>query len=343
MANGDQNCYNPTGSPSSIKQNCRPCQSCVEPALVTCTQADISNAVCTPILAKVVQNCIYLNKNETEYPSNLVFATNIPRVAGLTGRICINTIELSYSCIGINPGTGVANTNVYIDGNVVPFSFNIACACAGATGAVNLFNSASGQIKTKICCCTDTNPPTQLTDSVVKIVEKQLDFGVCNFKITLTGTLGTLPFIATNFGTIDTTVTPNVITAFNQYVPLTSLDFNKMNFAGKICLPTNTTFEINEDFSSILSIDCVKSNVTDYTVANDPLAILVGAVPYSTLAGFVATADVSVAITKTIYAVLNKKLAVLSTAAPIQCIDGSIAGSISPLNPCTGNPCPGGI
>lgn len=338
------NCYNPTGSPSSIKQNCEPCQNCVEPALVTCTQADISNAVCTPILAKVIQNCIFLNKNETEYPSNLVFATNIPRGVGLTGRICINTIEISYSCIGINPGTGIATTDVYIDGNVVPFNVTTACSCSGTAGIpVNLFNSASGQIKTKICCCNDTIPPTQLTDSLVKIVEKQLDFGVCNLIITLTGTLGAIPFIATNFGTINTTVIPNVVTAFNQYIPLTSLDFNKMNFAGKICLPTNTTFEINQDFSSLLSVDCVKSNVTDYTAANDPLAIEVVGVPYSTFAGFVATADISVALTKTIYAVLNKKLAVLSTAAPIQCIDGSIAASISPLNPCTGNPCPGGI
>jgi hypothetical protein len=328
-------CFQASESPSTIKPNCQ-CESCDEAPIVNCTQADISNAVCTPILAKVIQNCIYLNTVETEYPSNLVFRTNLDRVPQFqipapSGRICIDAIEFGYDCIGIKSDTTPPTTQVYIDGTPVDFFVNKACSCGG----VDLFNSAYGQIKTKICCCPETNPPTQLTDSVVKIVQKQLNFGICNLNITLRGKICHTCFTATLFGTYDSTT--KKITKLPKFVPLTLLDFNKMNFAGKMCLPTNTKFDINEDFSSLLSIDCVKLNDTEYDPTKDPFVLDTEFSSFPHV-GFVATTDISVAITDNIYAILKKKLAVLSTAAPINCVDGSVSPDITPLNPCN-RPC----
>jgi len=341
IANG--NCIS-NGNPRTITQRNCGCSPCDTPVIIN--QGDVSNQVLVPVLADVIQNCACITKYETAFPDNWIFTTNLLREGTATqpvpsGTICINNISYSYSCLGV-PGEAGAETLPTIDASVggndtTLTAETLLCSCANAAGdVIGVYNNFTGTVITPACCC---NQVAQAY-SQSKIIERGVDFQLCNLNVTLTGTIGGQPFTANLAGINNTgAVTPGSVTPipFAPAVPLgdgtpatdPGLTFSApFNFAEIMCLPTSTRINIIEDFETCLSVDCIRPALTNYTVATDPTT--------GDNAGFQASADLSLIITKNIYATVSEKLAVMTNSgAQVICTSGNI-----PTCP-QGSPCEG--
>lgn len=348
-------CFSNCGSPTFTQSNCG-CTPCTAPVIV---QGDLSNQVLVPVLADVIQNCICLSRCETAYPTNLLVETNLPfaptdLTPAPSGAICITDINYSYSCIGYPgiPGTAAApgaapTIPANVGCNAVTLTTTTpSCSCTAADGTTvtNLYTDFSGLVRTGTCCC---NQVAQAY-SQNKIVERGIQLSACNLNITVSGTIGGRPFTGIVRGAF-TAGTPGVLTAFENPTPLipaaapatSPLGFTgPLNFSGIMCLPTSTRLTINETFDSCLSIDCIRPVNATYT----PTAT---ADPGQTLAkplvnaAFLVSADLSLIISKNIFATTSEKLAVISSAgAQVVCSD-----NVSPACPqsstCPESPCPG--
>ena len=310
----NNNCFSSnSGSVSKVNCGCTPCDT---PVIIN--QGDVSTQVLVPVLADVIQNCMCINKYETGYPTNLVFQTNLLQNTSPSGKICIT----GYDCIG--------SQNTTISGFVDSKSLTLtasqaACSCtSGPTTTTPLYNQFAGSIKTNSCCCNQTEQAYAMT----KIVEKGIAFSVCNLSISITGTIGGTPFIANLIGT-GSVESP---TSLDNPTLLSDLGFPpSINFAGRLCLPTNTKLNISEEFDSCIIVDCIRpvNSTYNYTapVTGDPI----------TYATFVATGDLSLVINKQIYATTTEKLAVMTNSgAQVVCTDGATTTPVCPpITPCT--------
>ena len=319
----NNNCFS-TNSSSVSKINCG-CTPCDTPVIIN--QGDVSTQVLVPVLADVIQNCMCINKYETGYPTNLVFQTNLLQNTNPSGKICITGVNYSYDCIG--------SENTTISGFVDSKSLTLtasqaACSCTSGNITTPLYNQFAGSIKTNSCCCNQTEQAYAMT----KIVEKGIAFSVCNLSISITGTIGGTPFIANLIGTGSV----ESQTSLGNPTLLSNLGFPlSINFAGRLCLPTNTKLNISEEFDSCIIVDCIRpiNSTYNYTApaTGDPI----------TYATFVATGDLSLVINKQIYATTTEKLAVMTNSgAQVVCTDGAATTPVCPpLSPCTNiKPCP---
>ena len=311
----NNNCFS-TNSSSVSKVNCG-CTPCDTPVIIN--QGDVSTQVLVPVLADVIQNCMCINKYETGYPTNLVFQTNLLQEPSPSGKICITGVNYSYDCIG--------SEDITISGFVDSKSLTLtasqaACSCNGD----DLYNQFAGSIKTNSCCCNQTEQAYAMT----KIVEKGITFSVCNLSISITGTIGGTPFIANLIG-IGSVEAP---TSLRNPTLLRDLGFpDSINFAGRLCLPTNTKINISEEFDSCIIVDCIRPVNSTYNYTGAPI----------TYATFVATGDLSLVINKQIYATTTEKLAVMTNSgAQVVCTDGATTTPVCPpITPCTSTtPCP---
>lgn len=321
------NCFS-SNSGTITKVNCG-CTPCDTPVVIQ--QGDVSTQVLVPVLADVIQNCMCINKYETAYPINLVFQTNIPVTASPTGRVCITGVTYGYSCIGSEDEQILG----HIDSkSLVLSSGSAACSCAaeGRT-PVNLYTQYSGTTKTNSCCCNQVDQPYALS----KIVEQNVSLSICSLNVTISGTIGATPFTATLIGTENYTGT--AIDLFpTSPLPLSTFLFPEtMNFAGRLCLPTNTRLNISEEFDNCLIFDCIRPIHSTYTPTPNGGTAL-------TFATFTASADLSLVINKHIYATTTEKLAVMTNSgAQVVCTDGATTTPVCPpFSPCTStSPCPG--
>lgn len=313
----NNNCFSSnSGSVSKVNCGCTPCDT---PVIIN--QGDVSTQVLVPVLADVIQNCMCINKYETGYPTNLVFQTNLLQDTSPSGPVCITGVNYSYDCVGVNSGS----IDAYIDSKSTTLTSSVAaCSCNGD----DLYNQFAGSIKTNSCCCNQTEQAYAMT----KIVEKDIVFSVCNLSISITGTIGGTPFIANLIGT-GSVETP---TSLDNPTLLSDLGFpSSINFAGRLCLPTNTKITIKEEFDNCIIVDCIRPINTNYTApeTGDPI----------TYATFVATGDLSLVINKQIYATTTEKLAVMTNSgAQVVCTDGATTTPVCPsITPCTSTtPCP---
>lgn len=364
----NNNCFSSnSGSVSKVNCGCTPCDT---PVIIN--QGDVSTQVLVPVLADVIQNCMCINKYETAYPTNLVFQTNLLEKDKPTGKICITGINYSYDCIG----TEDECIHGYVDSKSLALkATQTACSCG--FHKKNLYNQFAGNTKTNSCCCNQVDQSYAMT----KIVEKNVSFSVCNLNITITGTIGPTPFSANLIGTFNPHHNPHVsietdLTTENSQsqqsqgpvmpphgpmikplcnpTALEDLGFsNKMNFAGRLCLPTNTKLNINEEFDSCILIDCIRPVNTNYTPLHEGGPGHVMSVeqdelgrppmwPRDCYATFIATGDLSLVINKQIYATTTEKLAVMTNSgAQVVCTDGASTPACPPTTPCTNAvPCP---
>lgn len=339
------NCF--TRSSQSINRaNCG-CTPCNQPVIVN--RGDVTNQILVPVLANIIQNCICLSKYEPAYPTNLIITTNLlkspPAESNQTvpsGTICINSISYNYSCIGIPQltlGEGSVSEPVIdttIGSNqIVLTGTTPSCSCGGGNigpiAPTLLYNDFSGVVTTSTCCCN------QITQAYAqnKIIERNVSFSICNLTIEVIGTIGGQEFKGT-VALADTTATPTNITAFTNPLALSALSFpTTINFAGIMCLPTRTRMSIRENFDNCLIIDCIRPNVASYTVASDPTTAADGGTDTSTFANFLASADLSLVISKTISAFVSQKLAVMTNSvSQVVCTDSNIVPSCPQGNVC---------
>ncbi|POO85007.1 MULTISPECIES: hypothetical protein [Clostridium] len=312
----NNNCFSSsTGTVSKINCGCTPCD-----APVIINQGDVSTQVLVPVLADVIQNCMCINKYETGYPVNWVFQTNILTSTSPSGPVCITGVNYSYDCVGVNSNS----IDAYIDSKSTTLTSSVAaCSC----NSEYLYNQFTGSIKTNSCCCNQVEQAYALT----KIVEKEVTFSVCNLKVSITGTIGSTAFTANLIGTVNN----NAITSFESPIELEDIGFpSSINFAGRLCLPTNTKITIKEEFDNCIIVDCIRPINTNYTPS------VTGSLTYAT---FTTTADLSLVINKQIYATTTEKLAVMTNSgAQVVCTDGATTTPVCPpLSPCASTtPCP---
>lgn len=342
-----------SSSPRTVTQRNCSCTPCDTPVIIN--QGDVSTQVLVPVLADVIQNCASITKYETAFPNNWIFETNLPKApTGLgqtppSGTICINNVNYSYSCLGVPGEAGVDATTLgtpptidaSVGGSAVTLTADtLSCSCLTAGNAlVGIYNNFSGTVTTPACCC---NQVAQAY-SQAKVIERGINFQICNLNVTLTGTIGGQPFTANLAGiNPDSTVTTGVEPVpFAPSVPLGAntdddnpglLFSTPFNFAEIMCLPTSTRLNIIEEFDSCLSVDCIRPAVSTYTVATDPTEAAV------TNASFQASADLSLIITKNIYATTSEKLAVMTNSgAQVVCTSGNMP-TCPQGSPC-GGPC----
>lgn len=312
----NNNCFSSnSGSVSKVNCGCTPCDT---PVIIN--QGDVSTQVLVPILADVIQNCMCINKYETGYPINWVFQTNILTSTSPSGPVCITGVNYSYDCVGVNS----ESIDAYIDSKSTTLTSSVAaCSCNGE----DLYNQFAGSIKTNSCCCNQTEQAYAMT----KIVEKDIAFSVCNLKVSITGTIGSTAFTANLIGTVNN----DAIAPFESQIELGDIGFpSSINFAGRLCLPTNTKITIKEEFDNCIIVDCIRPINTNYTPS------VTGSLPYAT---FTTTADLSLVINKQIYATTTEKLAVMTNSgAQVVCTDGAATTPVCPpITPCTSTtPCP---
>ena len=347
------NCFS-SGNPRVISQTNCGCTPCDAPVVIN--QGDVSTQVLVPVLADVIQNCICVSKYEPAYPTNWVFRTNLLKEGTSTqpvpsGTICITNVSYSYSCIGV-PSNGVTGTtaptppviNASIGGSNVSLSASIpSCHCSssydGTATTTYLYNNFSGTTATPACCCNNVAQAYAQT----KVIERSVPFSVCNLNVSVTGTIGGQAFTANLVGVLPNTGTaPFTPVTFANPIPLgTDLGFPEtLNFAGIMCLPTSTKMTISEEFDNCLIVDCIRPTSATYSVANAPTGED-GTI--STYANFVASADLSLVISKTIYATVSQKLAVMTNSgAQVVCSNNNTIPACPQGSPCSSRtPCPG--
>lgn len=343
----------------TINQTNCGCTGCTVPTIVT--EGDVNNQVLIPVLADVIQNCICVSKYETAYPTNLLITTNLLRTseAGIiippSGPICITDISYSYSCVGVPGGAGenaiTVGTPPTINANVgcnraALAATSPSCSCLSNTGdsLTALYNDFSGIARTAACCCNNTAQPYAQN----KIVEREVPFSVCNLNITVTGTIGGQPFTGTVLGiyTPATETETPTLTAFPNPTPLGSSEDPSLgfpatfNFAGIMCLPTSTRMTISESFDNCLIVDCIRPLISSYSAATDPGMELD---PERTNVTFLASADLSLVISKNIYATTSEKIAVITNSgAQVVCSDNTAVPACPQSTSCAG-PCPGQV
>lgn len=358
------NCFS-NSNPSVFSQKNCGCTPCDAPVVIH--KGDVSTQVLVPVLADVIQNCICVSKYEPAYPTNWVFRTNLLKAGTSTqpvpsGTICITDVSYSYSCIGVpsNKVSGDAAPtppviNASVAGSNVSLSASIpSCHCSDMnTGKTTyLYNNFSGTTTTPACCCNNVAQAYAQT----KVIERSVSFSVCNLNVSVKGTIGGQEFTANLVGTLPHPgpgphpepghhpPTHDTLNAFANPTPLgPDLGFPaSLNFAGIMCLPTSTKMTISEEFDNCLIVDCVRPNNATYSVANDPTGCEKGS-QTSTYASFVASADLSLVISKTIYATVSQKLAVMTNSgAQVVCSNNNTVPACPQGKPCSSRtPCPG--
>lgn len=348
-------CYSaPCGGYNTPNCSCIPCDT---PVIVQ-PGPDLTNQTLIPVLADVLQNCATINRYETAFPTNLIFLTNFPvgtataPATAPTGTVCITGVSYSYDCIGV-PATGESPTftaptiSGFIDSRAFALTATQAsCSCLAAGAAAGtvptpLYSQFAGTIKTNAYCCNTTIPPTSQQYALSKIVETAVPFSICNLNVTIQGTIGGCPFTATllGTGTAGATAGTFVLTPIANPTPISFFTFPAtLNFAGRMCLPTCTRINIQEQFDNCLTFDCVRpltATYTDITVTSAGTA----------LDGYylVAAADLSLIVNKQIYATTTEKLAVLTpVGTEVVCNNGTTIPSCpQPSSPCECTPpCP---
>ncbi|WP_294156547.1 hypothetical protein [uncultured Clostridium sp.] len=346
-------------TPTVSQTNCG-CTPCTAPTIIN--QGDVTNQVLVPVLADVIQNCICISKYETAFPTNLLITTNIPRVpatgtAAPSGNISITNISYSYSCVGVPGEAGTSATTI---GAAPTITANIgcntatlsavapSCSCLNTDGTARtaLYNDFTGTATTPSCCCNQAAQAYAQN----KIVERLVPFSVCNLSVNVSGTIGGQPFTGTlagiytppagGTGAGTLTVLPNPTPLGSAVAGAPSLGFPaNFNFAGIMCLPTSTRLTINESFDNCLVVDCIRPVVASYSTATDPA---VGLTPAIDNASFLVSADLSLIISKNIYATSSQRLAVITNSgAQVVCSDNTTVPAC-PQTPCTSStPCPG--
>lgn len=342
------NCVGPTipvtgccqGCNSQLQENC-PCQAC-SPVSVQYT-ADINNAVCVPILAEQIYDCVTIEKEQCSYLTGVTFnITPAKNTAGATitysntAPICITGVGLTYDFIGLVAGstgasgtTGITGvdpvTSIIVDGvtqTITPTNIRICEDKPGAdrTHKVGLFNQASATISRKGCCC---NPLPGQTSSRARVIERGLTFWVCGLNLSISGVIGCDPFTAT------TSITPGVDMdneTMKNPIPLTdapegfedhnrNLGFDPITFCGRVCMPISEgNVKLNETFDTCLQADCVstETNTVSGTAGSQTLK---------------ANVELTFAVTKQIIATLQQQMAVFTTPDAVICTS-------SPITPC---------
>lgn len=281
-----------------LKENCQ--DSCCDG--LKSEHCDVSCAVCTPILTERIFDCISLEQDQSGYLEDVEF-----KIEGDTRRfvpgssICIDRIGVTYSFIGLEDD----DVCVTIDAKPFTFVAPIGSEFLGCTREMKkceddkemgrLFDEFEGTVVTNKYCCE--NPPKAGTK--VRIVNKDLNFKVCNLKFIVEGRIGCRPFRA--------------IARFNKNgnVPVEVLGFNDVTLVGRMCLPTAPTkVTVHEEIDTCLSVNCITTNRT-----------------FRGGDCFKAAVETSLLVKMNIFATMKEKISVFSKACQTGCRNGSLPSS----------------
>lgn len=291
----------PDADCAPLKPNCKPeCCEGLPPVI-----PDLSKAYAVPTLVNRIFDCIKLESPHFAI-KNVTFkitSTPPPPASAYSGKVCIDEVCVKYDAIGpvlenghlhsgnsLTPSVMVCSKPVSPEpapGSSIPYPTR--CALTGFSISNNLIFNVNNT-----SCCYEHNHVKE--GRKCKVVEQNIQFGVLELKIVVTGRIGCLPFTAQY-------VTPSDGSCSD--LSLLGLP-NTYNFFGKLCIPkSNSGITIHENFESCLSIDCVDS-------PSDLAGKGTAAEPYK----FTANVESSLLIKKTVFALAEEKLSVLAIPTP---------------------------
>ena len=319
--NQSTNCCQPCQPP--LQQNCG-CDAC-SPISVQCT-ADINNAVCVPILADQIYDCVTIEKEQCAFLEGITFIVTPVSATGITvfganDPVCITGVRFNYDYIGLlGAGTTIggtfvtAATAISVDGVTVALQpaivecSGISGVAPGTTVTTSLYNQAVASISRNRCCCNNSTA----TSSRARVIERSLIFYVCNPSIDIVGSVACTPIIGTA-----SLVPTSADGGANNPVSITALGFDPMTICSRLCLPLSSpSININENFNLCLQAECITPVSITSTVASGTT--------------FVADAELNLVISKQILATVQEQMAVFTTPDAVICRSGS-----------TITPCPG--
>lgn len=308
------------------KVNCG-CIPCKNPVNIINGKSNIEKSI--PILVDKIENCMCIKRFERAYTVGGGEETPLALRINLTGEdvnlgdiVCINSIKYSYDCVGpafLFTDEVPAQPYIfgYVNGKEVLFTAkNPSCVCSDSNNPNIGFYVAKdfvGRTITDSCACYDSKCSRELKKENYienKIVEPNIYFGVCNFTITVFGTIGGKCFSGlVGLYDIDTTTFQQL----NSALSLSALEFQlPMNFTGKMCLPTNTKIKFDETFDVNLGVDCIRP--IDSTLNNLEPTLTNPVV-------FAISAELYLSINKTINAIINERKVSLTNSGSSICFD----------------------
>lgn len=240
-----------------------------------------------PILAERIFDCMILeNPQFTITPKPIKFiVTSTPTTGSYANNdpVCIDEICVNYDLIApVYASNVLTGTTTVCSKQVSPTPVP---GSSVSLSTVTVSNHYRFELSRNTCCYKHGIPQD---GSKCRLVEQGLIFYVSNLKVFVSGKIGCLPFSA-NY------------TPASESLLSGCLGFpEKLNFFGKICIPTeNKNVIIDEVFTPCLSIDCI-----------DP------ATPYASAdTSFTANIEASLVIRKDINVLIEEKLSVLAVPA----------------------------
>lgn len=271
---------------------------CKKENICCCT---LKNARYVPILSRRIFDCIVLKKDQSSFIEDVVFTIeDDPREFDFTESICIDKIGITYKFIGLAIN---ANSDVLIDSK--PYLFHIPCEKILSCCNSYLYDENHVAVTTGKYCCNDID--NEEVGIQTRIIEKDLDFLVCEPKIFVKGRIGCREFTAIKDYTkpeIGCNCECGLITPPPLPISIKKLGFNPITFIGRICLPQGARKSIiNQKFENCLYIENVIPK--EENICNKGLLLC------QERATFKADVELSLVSKKLIYSTIKEKLYII--------------------------------
>lgn len=261
---------------------------------------DFRNAIAIPILSQRIFDCVCLEDEQFKYDPCVTFYIEDGNFCN-GDPICIDCVNVEYDFIGL--------TNKVLDGkidaqNLKFYATNDSIYCCELKThkdddcechELYLYDEFVGNVKESQIDCKSHNHGVKS-----RIFEENLNFYVCNFKISVCGKIGCKNFRAS---TIPYTGPLSDCYKHDCWSP----GFKSVDLYGRVCIPKGAKkVAIHEEFKGCISVECV--NTDDKYKRNKDCK-----------SSFTAGVEYSLLVNKRIYTVIKDKLLVCSNNEDIIC------------------------
>lgn len=281
-----------------FRQNCS--SRCCTLPTVDCT---IEEAVCTPILAQRIVNCLSINKSLDAYISGVTFFIEPSSETYNSGEaICIENVAVVYSALGLMENSSdprdMSFPIMYINGEETDVDFT-ETSC-GEDFVIS--NKATASITTRRCCIGSDDDNSGV---ITRVVQSGAEFGACRLQVIVTGRIGCKCFRAVSLGYVTEEQPP---TDISYPTRLSDLGFpESITLSGSVCLPRGSALDMSQEYALCLVSNCATTN----SVYTAPMG--------TELATFTADLEYSLSVNDDMYFTTMERMGVLASPNPITC------------------------
>ena len=280
-----------------LKKNCND-ECCMRIGDRCC---NTENARCVPILSKRILDCVVLKKKQSSIIEDVVFTIDDDsREFDFSEPICIDKVGITYKFIGLNANE---KSIVLVDSH--PYVFNIPCEKIFSGCNSYLYDENNIAVTTGKYCCNEIDNDEALIKT--RIIEKDLNFLICELKIFVQGRIGCKEFRAIKDYTEperDCNCECSLITPPTFPISIKKLGFNAVTFVGRICLPQGAKKStVHQKFDNCLLVECVTPK--NKHICAECSLLCEGALTFK------ADVELSLLSNKLIYSTIREKLDIL--------------------------------